>query len=95
MLCWLVVCMSRSGLVMLGVQYGDRGLIRYWSDTGALRLRRWSTVKELSKDTTCVQLECQVSIISCNIDEVVLVYRTLSGVMIVVAGRAMSYPNTI
>ena len=48
--------------------------------TGALR--RWSTVTELCKGTPGVASARPV-ITSCDIDVVVLCYRTLSGVVIV------------
>ena len=55
-------------------------LFGYLVITGALR--RWSTVIELCKGTPGVASTRPV-ITSCDIDVVVVCYRTLSGVMIV------------
>ena len=81
----LIGCVSWPSFVMLGVwlhcgSLGKRFCLDYLVITGALR--RWSTVIELFKGTPGVASTWPV-ITSCDIDVVVVCYRTLSGVMIV------------
>ena len=69
-----------SGYVC-SVGHWERGLYWILGDAGALR--RWSTVTELCKGTPGV-VSARPVFTSCDIDVVLRIYHTLSGVMIVV-----------
>ena len=72
--CWVCGCIAGRW---------NRGLLGYLVITGALR--RWSTVTELCKGTPGVAIARPV-ITGCDIDVVVMmIYNTLSGVMIVMS----------